>query len=84
MASFGREKPVKGAKRGEVMPAYMPELDRDPAEAQAARISGLNRVKQAPVPKGQVAPVASLRERILAMSLFPNLYNRTYLGHEIS
>jgi hypothetical protein len=84
MASFGREKPMKGAKRGEVMPAHMPELDRDPAEAQAARISAVNKVKQAAVPKGQVAPVASLRERILAVSLFPNLYNRTYLGHEIN
>jgi hypothetical protein len=34
-------------------------------------------VTQAPVPSGNVAPVDTLRARILAVSLFPNLFNRS-------
>jgi hypothetical protein len=74
---------MKGAKRGEVIPAHIPELARDPAMAQSARISAVHKVKPAAVPAGQVGPVASLRERILAISLFPNVYNRKFLDREM-
>lgn len=51
-------------------------MDRTERVEQAARIQGMNRVKQAAVPSGNVAAVNTLRERILAVSLFPNLFNR--------
>jgi hypothetical protein len=74
---------MKGAKRGEVVPAHIPEISRDPAMAQAARISAVHKVKRAAVPAGQIVPVASLRERIQAISLFPNVYNRSFLDREM-
>ena len=73
----------KGAKRGAVIPNTEDFVDRKtimgrtPQVEQAARIQGMSRVTQAPVPSGNVAPVNTLRERILAVSLFPNLFNRS-------
>ena len=72
----------KGAKKGEVIPNTEDFVDRKTIMGrtekveQAARIQGMSRVTQAPVPSGNVAPVNTLRERILAVSLFPNLFNR--------
>jgi hypothetical protein len=74
---------MKKAKRGEVVPVGMPEIDKDPATAQSARISAVHKVKPAAVPQGQVAPVASLRERVLSISLFPNVFNRHFLNREM-
>jgi hypothetical protein len=42
----------------------------------------LRGVKQAPVPN-TVEPRHALRARILALSLFPNIYNRSFLAKEI-
>ena len=73
----------KGAKKGEVIPNTEDFVDRKTIMGrtekveQAARIQGMSRVTQAPVPSGNVAPVNTLRERILAVSLFPNLFNRS-------
>ena len=72
----------RGAKKGEVISNtenYVNRttiMDRTERVEQAARIQGMNRVKQAPVPSGNVAAVNTLRQRILAVSLFPNLFNR--------
>jgi hypothetical protein len=49
---------------------------QDPQEVQAAKIKAESQVKEAPPPKGTVAPTTSLRERILSLSLFPNPYNK--------
>jgi hypothetical protein len=68
----------KGAKKGAVIPVTVKELDRDEREEQAARISSLYRVKEAPVPAGCVAPTETLRRRIMAMSLFPNVHNKAH------
>lgn len=68
---------AKRVKKGEVIPITKTILERDEAAEQSAKISGQFRVKQPRVPPGQVAPVNTLRERILAVSLFPNLYNRS-------
>ena len=73
----------RGAKKGEVIPNTEDFVDRKTIMGrtekveQAARIQGMSRVTQAPVPSGNVAPVNTLRERILAVSLFPNLFNRS-------
>lgn len=72
----------KGAKKGEVIPNTEDFVDRRTIMGrtekveQAAKIQGMSRVKQAHVPRGNVAPMETLRERILAVSLFPNLFNR--------
>lgn len=68
---------ARPVKKGEVIPVNKTILERDEAAEQSARISGQHRVKQARIPPGQVAPVNNLRERILAVSLFPNLFNRS-------
>lgn len=80
-ASFGVTR--KGAKKGEVIPNTEDFVDRKTIMGrtekveQAAKIQGMSRVTQAPVPSGNVAPVDTLRARILAVSLFPNLFNRS-------
>ena len=80
-ASFGVVR--KGAKKGEVIPNTEDFVDRKTFMGrtekveQAAKIQGMSRVTQAPVPSGNVAAVDTLRARILAVSLFPNLFNRS-------
>jgi hypothetical protein len=80
-ASFGVVR--KGAKKGEVIPNTEDFVDRKTIMGrtekveQAAKIQGMSRVTQAPVPSGNVAPFNTLRARILAVSLFPNLFNRS-------
>jgi len=68
----------KGVKKGEVIPITVKDLDRDEREEQTARISGRYRMKEAPVPAGCVAPTETLRRRIMAMSLFPNVHNKAH------
>ena len=51
------------------------DLDVSPAEARAARISAEFRDRPAKV-KDYIAPANTLREHILRLSLFPNIYNR--------
>lgn len=72
----------KGAKKGEVIPVTIKELDRDEREEQAARISGRHRIKERPVPAGCVAPAATLRRRIMALSMFPNIHNQEMIMTE--
>lgn len=48
----------------------------DQQEVQAAKIRAEKDVPKAKKPTGTVAPSASLRQRILSISLFPNPYNR--------
>jgi hypothetical protein len=51
------------------------DLYLSPEEARAARISAEFREKQAQ-PKDVVGEAQSLREHILRLSLFPNIYNK--------
>ena len=80
---MGIERVKRGAKKGEVIPNTEDFVDRKTFMGrtekveQAAKIQGMSRVTQAPVPRGNVAPFSTLRERILAVSLFPNLFNRS-------
>ena len=73
----------RGAKKGEVISNTENYVDRRTIMGrteqveQAAKIQGMSRVNQAPVPSGNVAAVNTLRQRILAVSLFPNLFNRS-------
>lgn len=66
------------------MPKITPTIKADPvgslrdeAAEQAARIQSQYKMKEPPVKKGQVAPVQTMRERILSLSLFPNTFNRS-------
>jgi len=55
-----------------------PEFNRDPEEVRSSRISALYREAKHPVKvKDIVGPTQSLREAILRVSLFPNIYNRS-------
>ena len=51
-------------------------VNQDPQEVQAVKIQAESKLKKAKVPKGNVAPATTLRERILSISLFPNPYNK--------
>ena len=72
-------------KKGEViklhpLPAEVrTELDRSEHEEQAARIRAIHLDKKSEPRNPSVGKASTLRERILAMSLFPNLYNKHYL-----
>ena len=68
------------------MPKITPTIKAEPvghvrneAVENAAKIQAEYKKKEATVKKGQVAPTQSLRERILSMSLFPNVYNKSYI-----
>jgi len=53
-------------------------LDQGPGEVRAARISAVYRDHLNPVKvHDYVGPAQSLREHILRLSLFPNIYNRS-------
>ena len=74
----------KGVKKGEVLPASeellaLGEIQGQQQEAEKARIKGQYLVRgeeNIPVPAD---PATSLRERILSLSLFPNIYDKKYL-----
>ena len=66
--------------RPDVIPVTAESLEVSPAEARSARISTLYREQKDSVKvdnRNTVGPARSLREHILSMSLFPNLYNRS-------
>ena len=72
-------------KKGEVIklhplpPEVRTELDRSEQEEQVAKIRAIHLDKK-PEPKGSlVGNATTMRERILALSLFPNIYNKHYL-----
>ena len=66
--------------RPDVIPVTEESLEVSPAQARSARISTVYREQKHPVKvdnRNTVGPARSLREHILSMSLFPNLYNRS-------
>lgn len=79
----------KKVKKGEVIPLHpLPEavrtvLNRTEAEEQAAKISAIYKDKQVMPRKPMVGNATTMRERILCMSLFPNIYNKQSLEHAI-
>lgn len=50
-------------------------FDQDPGEVRTARISSVFR-EPVTVVHNTIGPAKSLREHILRMSLFPNIFNR--------
>ena len=56
-------------------------LDQGPGEVRSARISALFREEKKGPPKidnhNTVGPASALREQILRVSLFPNVFNRS-------
>ena len=78
---LGRLDNSKRVKKGEAIKLHpLPaetrtELDRSLQEEQAARIRGVYLDKRAVPKKSEVGEAKSMRERILSLSLFPNLYN---------
>lgn len=64
------------AKKSALIPVKDPQdLYLSPEQSRAARISAEFRERQAKVPDA-VAEAQSLREHILRLSLFPNIYNK--------
>ena len=55
------------------------ELDRSEAETEAAKIKAVHQDKKSLPKKPEVGRATTMRERILSMSLFPNLYNKGML-----
>jgi|688.fasta_scaffold07436_23 hypothetical protein len=63
-----------------VIPVTSSPYERDIIKEQAARISAVYHDKtEKKAPKATVGKRDSLRERILSMSLFPNLYNKKFV-----
>ena len=55
-------------------------LNQDPEAVRAARISAVYREERRPVKvdrRNTVGEASSLREHVLKMSLFPNIFNRS-------
>ena len=79
----------KRVKKGEVIPLHpLPaevrtELDRSEQEEQTAKIRAIYQDKRPMPRKSEVGKATTMRERILACSLFPNIYNKHYLESEI-
>lgn len=74
----------KRVKKGEVIrlhplpPEVRTELDRSEQEEQAAKIRAIYEDKKSLPKKPMVGNATTMRERILACSLFPNIYNKYY------
>ena len=74
----------KGVKKGEVMKASeellaLGEIQGQQQDSQKSKIKGeylSERMEAVPIPAD---PATSLRERILSLSLFPNIYDKKYL-----
>lgn len=85
----GRITDSKRVKKGEVIAlhplpeATRTELNRTEAEEQAAKIRAVYLDKKSRPKKTPVGPATTMRERILACSLFPNVYNQHYLQKAI-
>lgn len=58
------------------------ETDEYHAEAQKIKDVYLAKDKGAPNKPGMVGPYKTMRERILAMSLFPNIFNKHIMTTE--
>jgi len=71
-------------KPNQVLPTAYSQWERDELEASAARMrSQYHKTDQAKIkPNPQVGEVRSLRERILNLSLFPNIHNRSFIMKE--
>lgn len=54
-------------------------LNNDPAEVQAAKIQAVFLNKQEAVKPGTISKAATLRQRILSVSLFPNVHNKKFI-----
>ena len=64
----------------DVIPVRGDVLNQDPEAVRASRISAVYREQKNPVKiynSNTVGPTASLREQVLRVSLFPNIYNRS-------
>ena len=64
----------------DVIPVGRDMLNQGPEAVRASRISAVFREERRPVKvdrSNTVGPTASLREQVLRVSLFPNLYNRS-------
>ena len=57
-------------------------LERDEFEERAAKISAEHKRKDAKPVEPSVGPVESMREKILRLSLFPNIYNSRMIHTE--
>lgn len=85
LAAFAKFYRRSMAHRGEdaVLPSTSPSL-RNEFNAQAARIRAQYLERTAEVGKeATVGDRNTLRKKILAMSLFPNIYNRNFLKHNM-
>lgn len=63
----------------DVIPISRDSLNQDPEAVRAARISAVFREEKRPVKvdrRNTVGEASSLREQVLKMSLFPNVFNR--------
>ena len=75
----------KRVKKGEVLKIKplseeaKSEIDRSEHEEQAAKISADYLVKRPEPISTLEGKTTTMRERILALSLFPNIYNKHYL-----
>ena len=68
-------------KRVPVVPVKLSDVrETDEYEAEAQRIRDVYLEKPVQMKPGNVGPVHSLRERILSMSLFPNVYSARHLS----
>ena len=76
--------PVSSAKKPEVVPLKLSDVrETDEYEAEANKIKDVYLDKPYKPKPGQVGPVKSLREHIMSMSMFPNVYNRASVSRNI-
>ena len=72
----------KGVKKGEVMKASEELLalgESTPQDTEKAKIKGEYMMRNEENIPAPADPATSLRERILSLSLFPNIYDKKYL-----
>jgi len=71
-------------KKGEIISKYNPEMKhRDIETEQSARIASLFYDRKTLNKPARVLPRNTLREHILSVSLYPNIYNEKYLEKNI-
>lgn len=76
--------PVSSSKKALVVPLKLSDVrETDEYEAEANRIKDVYLEKPYKMKPGGVGPVKSLREHILSMSMFPNVYNRESVSRNI-
>ena len=79
---------MKGrVKKGEVIREHTREdlMLTDPQEARTAQIKAeyLKKDPKPSHPGEMVGPVDKMRMKILSLSLFPNVFNKKFLDHEM-